>query len=156
MLLALPGARRALFLGSDDGSGVELWRTDGTPAGTVLHQDLSPGPASSNPLWAARLAGASLYFAAEDVTAGREPWTLRSFAAAIPFGAGCAGAGGSTPELVVRGGAPVIGNAAFALEVRGGRPGAVALLVLAKDCDEDEPERRCVVRVDGPLALMYV
>src|SRR5262249_41415629 len=38
------------YFTSDDGvNGVELWKTDGTAAGTVLVKDINPGSASSNP-----------------------------------------------------------------------------------------------------------
>jgi ELWxxDGT repeat protein len=153
-MLSLPGAGRALLLCSDDASGVEPWRTDGTTAGTVLHQDIAPGPDSSIVYPAARLAGAGLYFAAYDGVTGSEPWTLRSFAAAIPFGAGCAGSGGSVPGIAARGGPPAIGNAGFGLELRGGRPDAVAVLVLANGAFADEPDLPCLIRVEGPLAIL--
>jgi len=45
-----------ILFSADDGIyGRELWRTDGTPAGTTLVVDLCPGPCDSNPqaLWTA-------------------------------------------------------------------------------------------------------
>src|SRR5262245_1567194 len=68
-----------LFFSANDGTnGEELWKSDGTPAGTVLVKDIRPGssygsPASSNP---ARLAaaGARLCFAANDGANGQELW----------------------------------------------------------------------------------
>ncbi len=39
----------AYFAGADPVNGVELWRTDGTPAGTSLVKDLDPGADSSSP-----------------------------------------------------------------------------------------------------------
>ena len=55
------------------GSGRELWRTDGTPADTVLFADLNPGRGSSNP---ADLAATDhlLFFTAITPAAGRELW----------------------------------------------------------------------------------
>ncbi len=38
-----------LFSARDAEHGQELWRTDGTPEGTVQFKDLAPGPADSNP-----------------------------------------------------------------------------------------------------------
>ncbi|MCP4656443.1 MAG: hypothetical protein GY856_13600 [bacterium] len=54
--------------------GSELWRSDGTAAGTRLVRDLSPGSHSSFPMelvvWESRL-----YFVADDGVFGRELWS---------------------------------------------------------------------------------
>jgi ELWxxDGT repeat protein len=57
-------------------TGQELWRTDGTPAGTEV-LDLVPGPLSSLPQYL-RTAGGRLYFAANHLTLGREVYHLVS------------------------------------------------------------------------------
>ena len=64
----------AFFRGSAGGSGLELWRTDGTAQGTALVRDILPGPLSSLP---SRLgsAGAALVFIANDGEHGDEPWS---------------------------------------------------------------------------------
>ena len=54
-----------LFTASDGVSGVELWRTDGTAAGTQLVQDIAPGPSSSNPA-NITVAGSYVFFSADD------------------------------------------------------------------------------------------
>lgn len=62
------------FSACDLRHGCELWRSDGTEAGTTLVADICPGPCSSNP---AHLAGTSLgllLFAADDGQHGSEPW----------------------------------------------------------------------------------
>lgn len=54
--------------------GAELWRSDGTPAGTVLVKDINPGAASG--MWGDDLvvAGGTLYFFANDGVHGAELW----------------------------------------------------------------------------------
>lgn len=63
-----------LFFAANDGiHGVELWRSDGTAAGTLLVRDNNPGPASSYPtnLTATPLG---LLFGADDTRYGVELW----------------------------------------------------------------------------------
>src|SRR5512133_2755343 len=38
-----------IFVANDGVNGVELWKSDGTPEGTVLLQDINPGSSSSAP-----------------------------------------------------------------------------------------------------------
>jgi ELWxxDGT repeat protein len=66
---------RPVFFGIDsvDGIGTELWKSDGTTAGTVMVKDISPGPRSSNPVGLTNLRG-TLYFTADDGIHGRELW----------------------------------------------------------------------------------
>jgi len=61
------------FVATDDRTGVELWRSDGTDAGTVLVSDINAGIASSSP---ARLTDVNgvLFFRADDGNSGVELW----------------------------------------------------------------------------------
>lgn len=71
-----------IFFTADDGTnGRELWKTDGTDAGTVLVKDIYPGansaftplPSSSNITWLTNVNGI-LYFVADDGVHGNELW----------------------------------------------------------------------------------
>jgi large repetitive protein len=69
-----------LVFGADDGKhGWELWRSDGTPAGTRLIKDIRPGRKGSLPaeIWEydqATTIGETLYFRADDGEHGHELW----------------------------------------------------------------------------------
>jgi ELWxxDGT repeat protein len=121
------GAARALLLASDGQNGAELWVTDGTAAGTVLHTDLASCAQGSSPSVPV-LAGSRLFFVADDGIRGRELHAMPSMAAAEPFGRGCAGQGGIVPALSTVD-VPAIGNPRFALRVDRGRPNSVAILL---------------------------
>jgi ELWxxDGT repeat protein len=69
-----------LYFGADDGvNGAELWRSDGSDAGTVMVKDIHPG---TNPVIGANssypaylsVANGSLFFQAQDATHGAELW----------------------------------------------------------------------------------
>ena len=68
------------FNANDENHGRELWRSDGTPAGTLMVKDVSPGPANSLQPYFRSLdrsfmaVGGTLYFGARDGTHGSELW----------------------------------------------------------------------------------
>jgi len=68
------------FSGSDPAHGAELWRSDGTVAGTRLLIDLLPGRAGSNPQNLTAFQG-RLFFTADDGAHGREIWSTDGTAA---------------------------------------------------------------------------
>jgi ELWxxDGT repeat protein len=151
---ALPGAGVALFRGNDGVSGEEIWRTDGTAAGTVLHQDLNPGAASSSPSpWT--LAGPFLLASADDGTTGPEPFLMPSMACGVPYGIGCPGTGGRTP-VIAAGGVPRIGNASFGFRVSQARPGSSAFLFVGFSATDLVLGSGCVLYVNlSPLFLGF-
>lgn len=70
--LAVLGGR--LWFSARDGSGTELWSSDGTPAGTGRFADLEPGSGSSSPRQLLS-DGTRLWFSAATTAHGRELWT---------------------------------------------------------------------------------
>lgn len=63
-----------VFFPEDDGFiGGELWKSDGTPEGTVLVKDIVPGVIGSNPFRLTNLNG-TLFFMADDGIHGTELW----------------------------------------------------------------------------------
>jgi ELWxxDGT repeat protein len=128
-LFAPVGAKRALFAGTDGTTGIELFRTDGTAAGTALHQDLFPGSTNSNTSWPVQ-AGCRLFFTADNGTAGTELFALDTMAMASPYGFACAGSTGAFPHISANGGAPSLGNNGFGLRVTNGRPSTAAVVLV--------------------------
>jgi ELWxxDGT repeat protein len=70
-----------VYFSADDGiHGLELWRSNGTAAGTTLVKDLEPISGSSNPHGFATV-GSTLYFIADTVATGTELWKTDGTAA---------------------------------------------------------------------------
>jgi ELWxxDGT repeat protein len=59
--------------GEGDPGGEELWKSDGTVAGTVRVKDINPGSAGSSAQWL-RAAGDRVFFSAITPATGRELW----------------------------------------------------------------------------------
>ncbi|MBI5572894.1 MAG: DUF4347 domain-containing protein [Desulfomonile tiedjei] len=69
---SIPGV--AMFFASEDvENGTELWRSDGTAAGTFMLKDISVGKSGSNPSEMTLFDG-KLYFRADDGANGTELW----------------------------------------------------------------------------------
>lgn len=74
-LFVLPTEKLVLFAANDGVSGTELWRSNGTEAGTFVLHDIAPWQLGSDP------AGFTFYedsiaFSASDGRHGREPWLM--------------------------------------------------------------------------------
>jgi len=65
------------FAGREPLAGTELWRSDGSAAGTTQVADLAPGMSGSYP-GRFTAAGPNLFFAADDGTHGEELWVLEA------------------------------------------------------------------------------
>jgi ELWxxDGT repeat protein len=105
-----------LYFPTDDGAtGLELWRSDGTPGGTTRVADLRPGPAGSRPSDLTNVNG-TLYFVADNGPSGRELWKLEGPPSVPSLRAG-------PPALNVGGRATISG--------RNFTPGAVVKLFVA-------------------------
>jgi ELWxxDGT repeat protein len=63
------------FQASDEAQGIELWKSDGTAAGTTLVQDINAGANGSSPANLMNVNG-KLYFTANDEIHGTELWVL--------------------------------------------------------------------------------
>jgi ELWxxDGT repeat protein len=70
-----------LFFASNDVThGTELWKSDGTAAGTVLVKDIIPGTNGSYPRYLTNVNG-TLFFSAVDATHGSQLWQSNGSAA---------------------------------------------------------------------------
>ncbi len=70
-----------LYFTADDGvNGEELWKSDGTEAGTVLVRDIRPGSSYSSP-YHLTAVGNTLYFTADNGVNGTELWKSNGTAA---------------------------------------------------------------------------
>ncbi|MCB9876841.1 MAG: hypothetical protein H6835_04480 [Planctomycetes bacterium] len=145
------------FAADADGTGSELWRTDGTAAVTWLHAELQPGALGSWPGRPAR-AGAQLLLAATQTEApaqpiGREPFALPVMACAEPVGNPCS-LDPATAPLARGDGTPSLGDATFALHLDAA-PSSIALLVLGDPVDVAlAPCELRVANITPPLVLL--
>lgn len=69
-----------LFEGKTDNEGLELWRTDGTSAGTYMVKDINPGTSDSHPI-SFTIFNGIVYFSADGGGTGHELWRTDGTAA---------------------------------------------------------------------------
>jgi trimeric autotransporter adhesin len=90
------------FTASDGTTGYELWKTDGTTAGTVLVKDINSGAGDSYPSNMTNVAGI-LFFTADDGANGLELWKSNGTAMGTALVKNIkAGANGSYPSNFLR------------------------------------------------------
>jgi ELWxxDGT repeat protein len=70
----------SFFVANTAQAGYELWKSDGTTAGTQLVKDINPGAGHSSPTWLTA-AGNKLFFFADDGSSGMELWVSDGTAA---------------------------------------------------------------------------
>jgi ELWxxDGT repeat protein len=73
---SLTNVNGTVFFGADDGAnGTELWKSDGTAAGTTMAPlaGIKPGAGTSDPDWLTNVNG-TLFFTAFDASYGNELW----------------------------------------------------------------------------------
>jgi ELWxxDGT repeat protein len=120
------------FPASDSAHGLELWRTDGTPAGTYRLTDICPGPCNASPSNFELYRG-EIYFSADDGVSGIELW-----ASTVAPGSSrrvrdlCPGPCSSHPRSLEGGGARLLFVATSGAEWQlwssdGSRPGTAAV-----------------------------
>jgi ELWxxDGT repeat protein len=74
-IVRFAGAGGRLYFAADDGKhGIELWRSDGTGAGTSLVRDIYPGPGDSSPRSLVDFGGTLMFAASDGPVHGRELW----------------------------------------------------------------------------------
>lgn len=99
---------QVFFRANDGASGVELWKSDGSGAGTTLVKDINPGAGHSSPNNFVEFGGL-LYFTANDGSNGVELWRTDGTAAGTIMAVDIrAGSGSSSPSFLV-----VIGSTLF-------------------------------------------
>ncbi len=145
------------FTASGLATGAELWRSDGTEAGTTLVKDIVPGGGSSHPGQLTDVDG-TLFFAAEGPGTGNELWRSDGTAAGTVLVADIAvGSNWSFPTWLTNVGgtlfftafSPIVGREVWRSD------GTAAGTVLVKDIvpgvNSVSPEN--LVDVDGTLFL---
>jgi ELWxxDGT repeat protein len=135
-LTRVPGTNEVVFAAGDPIDGLQLWRSDGTAAGTRRLGQMGSRPGAGASILALLTpVGDRLFFhAGIDDGAGQELWVVplqggSAPAVAVYGDSLCPGTGGLVPRIGAAG-LPQLGNAAFAIDVTQARPLSFATLQL--------------------------
>ncbi|MDB6137237.1 MAG: hyalin repeat protein, partial [Verrucomicrobiaceae bacterium] len=126
------------FTGYTAAKGTELWRTDGTAAGTFMLQDMTPGPDSTQ-FGESMALGSVLYFVPDTAAYGKELWRTDGTVAGTHIVKAIGGNGfGSDPYGLT----PFGTSLYFSADGDGGNElyktnGTAAGTVLVKDVNQD-------------------
>ncbi len=111
---------RVVFTG-DDGTGMQVWISDGTAAGTMPLTTLSYASPFHGPVDYHR-HGSRILFRCYDSSGDQELWVMDVAQTGSPlaesYGVGCGAAGGPAPAIGARG-SGVVGDPAFAVTLSG-------------------------------------
>jgi ELWxxDGT repeat protein len=147
---------RVLMAAENGASGFELWKSDGTAAGTVMLADIAAGVGDSSPAGFTR-SGDLVFFQANDAVNGLELWAvpLGAFGGALaePFGSGCPGTGNLVPEISGVG-LPVIGNGSFGVRVSQALPFAPVALIIDAAQGQFPLGGGCTFYLGQPLVIV--
>lgn len=78
---AVAAGGTTFFVADDGATGLELWRTDGTAAGTVLVRDIAAQPGQGAAIESLTVMGSTVCFVADDGVHGPELWASDGTAA---------------------------------------------------------------------------
>jgi len=101
----------SIYFAADDGtgSGTELWKSNGTVAGTVKVKDIFPGHASSEPRDITVVNATMIYFSANDGKHGRELWRTNGTSAGTTIVKDILkGKGSSSPTSICQAGSLIL------------------------------------------------
>lgn len=152
---AVGNSRLVLFTANAVNVGRELWRSDGTSAGTQLLGDRRPGIEGflQGPL---TRVGTSIYCSGNDGSSGAEPFrlTLAELGAALveTLGGACPGSAGE-PQVTFTG-APALGQT-LSLELAQILPNQVTALVLGAELLPGADRLSCVGAIAPPHVVLF-
>lgn len=155
-LTQLPGSTSVVFVGADHVDGLQIWRSDGSAAGTVRLGLFGsrPGSGASNLSKLTPAGGRIFCHASIDSAAGEELWVLplqgSGQASAVVYGDSlCPGTLGLVPQIAAFG-LPGLGNASFAVDLSQAPAATLAVSFFGVGA-QDVPAFGCRLLVQGPL-----